>query len=29
MFADQEAPEWLPANVLRFARYVHTIYDFI
>lgn len=25
MFADQEAPEWLPANVMRFARYVYFI----
>ena len=29
MFADQEAPEWLPANVMRFARYVNTIYEFL
>lgn len=29
MFADQEAPEWLPANVMRFDRYVNTIYEFL
>lgn len=26
MFAEQEAPEWLPPNVMRYSRYVLNIW---